>query len=110
MYKDADLQVTLLAHTLGVVTDILETARPGVQMPTHLVVHSDNASGDGKNQTVMQFCVWLVWRGIFETVTMTQFRVGHTHNTQGQRFVVVAGALKAQQVLEDRPPGRLRLK
>ena len=77
--KDANLQITLLARTLGVVIDILETARPGAQVPTHLVVHSDNASGEGKNQTVMKFCAWLVWRGTFETVTMTQFRVGHTH-------------------------------
>ena len=99
--KDANLQVTLLAHTLGVVTGILETVRLGVQVPTQLVLHSDNASGEGKNQTVMQFCAWLVWCGKFETVTMTQFRVGHTHNVQDQRFAVVAGALKAQQVLED---------
>ena len=66
------------------------------------MVHSDNASGEGKHQTVMKLCVWLVWRGTFETVTMTQFRVGHTHNVQDQRFAVVAGALHAQRVLEDR--------
>ena len=99
--KDANLQLTLLARTLGVAIDILETGRPGAQVPVHLVVHSDNASGEGKNQTVMKFCAWLVWCGKFETVTMTQFRVGHTHNVQDQRFAVVAGALKAQQVLED---------
>ena len=97
---DANLQITLLARTLGVVVDILET-RPGARVPRHLVVHSDNASGEGKHQTVMKFCAWLVWCGIFETATMTQFRVGHTHNAQGQRFAVVAGALNAQQVLED---------
>ena len=69
--KDANLQLALLARTLGVVIDILETGRPGAQMPVHLVVHSDNASGEGKNQTVMKLCGWLVWRGMFETVTVT---------------------------------------
>jgi len=99
--KDANLQITLLARTIGVAVDIVETSRLGAQVPAHLVVHSDNASGEGKNQTVMKFCAWLVWRGMFETVTMTQFRVGHTHNVQDQRFAVVGGALNAQRVLED---------
>ena len=59
--KDANLQITLTARTLGVVADLL-AGRPGVAMPQHLVLHSDNAAGEGKNQTVMKFCAWLVWR------------------------------------------------
>ena len=50
----------------------------------------------------MKFCAWLVWRGTFDTVTMTQFRVGHTHNQQDQRFGILAHALNAATVLEDR--------
>ena len=109
--KDSNLQITLTARTLGVVTDILR-GRPGVSLPRHLVIQSDNAAGEGKNQTVMKFCAWLVWRGTFESVTMCMFRVGHTHNQQDQRFSVLAGALNASDVLEDRsgvelrPPGR----
>ena len=71
-------------------------------MPAHLVIQSDNASGEGKHQTVMKFCAWLAWRGSFETVTMAQYRVGHTHNQQDQRFSVVASGLSASDVLEDR--------
>ena len=74
----------------------------GIAFPAHLVFQSDNAAGEGKNQTVMKFCAWLVWRGAFETVTMAQFRVGHTHNQQDQRFSAVASALSAAAVLEDR--------
>ena len=99
--KDANLQITLTARTLGVVADLL-AGRPGVAMPRHLVLHSDNAAGEGKHQTVMKFCAWLVWRGTFDTVTMTQFRVGHTHNQQDQRFGILAHALNAAAVLEDR--------
>ena len=33
---------------------------------------------------------------------MCMFRVGHTHNQQDQRFSVLAGALNASDVLEDR--------
>lgn len=99
--KNANLQVTLTARTLGVVTEIL-CGRPGVSLPRHLVIQSDNAAGEGKNQIVMKFCAWLVWRGTFESVTMCMFRVGHTHNQQDQRFSVLAGALNASDVLEDR--------
>ena len=33
---------------------------------------------------------------------MAPFRVGHTRNQQGQRFSVIAAALSAADVLEDR--------
>jgi len=98
--KDANLQVTLTARTLGVVADML-CGRPGVSMPRHLIIQSDNAAGEGKNQTVMKFCACLVWRGTFASVTMAMFRVGHTHNQQDQRFSVLASALSAADVLED---------
>ena len=99
--KDANLQVTLTAHTLALVSQVV-AGRPGIAFPAHLVFQSDNVAGEGNNQTVMKFCVWLVWRGCFETVTMAQFRVGHTHSQQGQRFSVVGSALSAADVLEDR--------
>ena len=99
--KDAQLQVTLTAHTLDLVTSHL-AARPGLAFPQHLVIQTDNVAGEGKNHTVMKFCAWLVWRGAFETVTMAQFRVGHTHSQQDQRFSVIAAALSAAYVLEDR--------
>ena len=99
--KDANLQVTLTAHTLDLVSQVV-AGRPGIAFPAHLVIQSDNAAGEGKNQTVMQFCAWLVWKGSFEAVTMAQFRVGHTHNQQDQRFSVVASGLSASDVLEDR--------
>ncbi len=63
-------------------------------------VHMDNARSKGKNQTVMKYMAWLVWKRAFRACEMTMFRVGHAHNRQDQRFGEVAATLARKQELE----------
>ncbi len=96
--KNADTQATVAALLLDHCMAAL--AARGQPMPAKLRIHTDNAASEGKNQTMMKFCAWLVWRRAFESVEMTMFRVGHTHNKQDQRFGVAATALSRTQRLE----------
>ncbi len=98
--KDANLQATLLSRLLDLVQSNLQTKVAMPPMPQNLHVHSDNASGEGKNQTMMKLLSWMVWKGLFKTAEMSMFRVGHSHNKQDQRFAEVAEALARTQRLE----------
>ena len=73
----------------------------GLSLPSHWRMHSDNATSEQKNQSIMKFGVWLVHRGRFKPVEMTMDRVGHSHGRQDQRFAVVAEALSNCEKLED---------
>lgn len=70
-------------------------------MPKMLRIHSDNASGEGKNQIMFKFAAWLVWKGLFNEVILTQFRVGHSHSKIDQRFSECRTVLAEAPVLED---------
>ncbi len=96
--KDSNLQVTLVSRLLE--QTVAALAAKGIPMPSLLRVHTDNATSEGKNQTMMKFCAWLIFQGAFRSVEMSQFRVGHTHNKQDQRFGSVAMALARATQLE----------
>ncbi len=96
--KNANLQLTLLSRVLQQSADIL--AKSGRGLPAVLRAHTDNATSEGKNQTVMKYMAWLVWKRTFRACEMTMFRVGRTHNKQDQRFGEVAAALARKQELE----------
>ena len=51
-------------------------------MPYHEQFHTDNAVGEGKNETVFCTGAWMVWNGALVCCENTQFTVGHTHNKQ----------------------------
>eukprot|EP00435_Cladocopium_sp_Y103_P047494 s156_g14.t1 len=99
MVKNADLQCTILGLVLQRTAATLQAQ--GKPIPRHLRVHTDNASGEGKNQTVFYLASWLVRRKLFDSVTLSQFRVGHSHGKPDQRFSEVRHALSNSSVLED---------
>ena len=51
----------------------------GRRLPHHLHLQLDNTSRENKNQKMMRFCMFLVHRGVFRTVSMCFLRKGHTH-------------------------------
>lgn len=97
--KDASMQVTVLSSALDITYRKL--AARGRDMPTELRVHTDNATAEGKNQTMLKFAAWLVNKGHFDQVSLTQFRVGHSHGLNDQRFSECREVLSASPVLEE---------
>ena len=96
--KNADMHIAIVGHCL-------EDARAEFQargrpFPRHLRLHSDNATSEGKNQTVFYLAAWLAHR-LFESVVLTQFGVGHTHFKLDQRFSEIRFALSQCTVLQD---------
>ena len=85
--KNANTQITMLATILQGSFDVLQSRRRN--FPKVLRCVSDNASGETKNQTVCKFLAWLVFKGKVQSAELSQFRVGHTHNRQDQRFSVI---------------------
>ena len=72
------------------------------QLPLQLHIRSDNGTGDVKNQTSLKFAAWCVLRGAFTSVTLGQFRPGHSHFRADQSFGTVSTILKSsRKVLED---------
>lgn len=96
--KNADLQSTILGLALQESIDMLKAR--GKELPRHLRVHTDNASGEGKNQTMFYLSSWMLRRKLFDSVTLSQFRVGHSHGKPDQRFSEVRWALSQSPVLE----------
>ena len=96
--KNANLQCTLLGLVLEETWQTLKARGKG--MPRHLRLHTDNASGEGKNQTILYLASWLVRRGMFDSVTLSQFRVGHSHGKPDQRFSEIRTALAQSALLE----------
>ena len=90
MRKNANLECTLFARLLHMVST--ELPRP---LPRHWSMQVDNATAEGKNQTVAKFMAWLTWKKLFDSTEHTEFSVGHTHNVQDQRFAECATAIKS---------------
>ena len=65
------------------------------------LAYPDNASGEGKNQTILYLAAWLVRRELFDSVTLSQFRVGHSHGKPDQRFSEIRTALAQSALLEN---------
>ena len=97
--KDSNLQATVVATALEQTYKQLQAG--GRSMPTELRVHTDNATAEGKNQTMMYLASWLVHKKLFKRVTLSQFRVGHSHGLNDQRFSECRRCLNESCVLED---------
>ena len=98
MVKDSNLQCALIGLVLEESVKALQAQ--GRPIPCHLRIHTDNASGEGKNQTVFYLAAWMARRKLFQSVTLTQFRVGHSHGKPDQRFSEIRWALSQCSRLE----------
>ena len=64
------------------------------EWPEELNLQFDNASGDGKNNTVFAFAAYLVKIGLFKRVNVNFMIVGHTHDKCDQYFSRVSTYLE----------------
>ena len=62
--KNADMEITLLARMLHLASEQLDSR--GLSMPLTLSQHTDNATAEGKNQTVAKFLAHMVFLGKFQ--------------------------------------------
>ena len=68
--------------------------------PRHIRLHVDNATSEGKNNTMAQLLSLMVNRRLVATTKLSTFRVGHTHNKQDQTHSVVNAALTPANLLQ----------
>ena len=73
----------------------------GLQLPRALRLHADNASSELKNQHVFRYCAWLLFRNLFSEVSLTTFKVGHSHGRIDQRFSEIRKVLSESPLLQD---------
>ena len=84
LVKDSNLQCTLCARMLEL--SHIELRERNLSMPLKIRMHTDNAAGEGKNNTVMHFCGQMTSSHCVSGVSLTMFRVGHSHDKQDERF------------------------
>ena len=89
--KNANTQITMIACILQGAHETMYNR--GRNFPAMIRCVSDNASSETKNQTVCKFMAWLVFKKKVRSAEMSQFRVGHTHNRQDQRFAICSTAI-----------------
>ena len=88
---DASAQITYINEICGQAE--LDLAQRGRVMPAILRIGSDNTCSETKNQIMMKYLAFMVWKGMFKCGEMCQLRCGHTHNGQDRRFSVCATCL-----------------
>ena len=71
--KDSNTNIEMLSIMLDSVLG------KGKQLPQHLHLQLDNTSRENKNQKVFRWCMVLVLRGVFRSVSLNFLRKGHTH-------------------------------
>ena len=84
--------VTSLAKVLGDVR-----SRKG-SLPPILRIHADNCGRKNKNKYMFAYCASLVALGYFWEVRLSFLIVGHTHEDIDQRFSIISGVLKRQDI------------
>ena len=97
--KDSNLMITLLSRAIH--TAFQHYDAKGWQRPSALRIHSDNAAGETKNQHVFRWCSALLYKGVFSEISVTQFRVGHSHGEPDERFAAVRTLLADSVELQD---------
>ena len=97
--KDSNLEATLFARLLDLADEKLRST--STAFPRHIRLHVDNATSEGKNNTMAQLLSLMVNRRQMATAKLSTFRVGHTHNKHGQRLSVVNTALTQAKTAAD---------
>ena len=90
---DSNQVITSIMH---VIVDV-RTCRGGT-LPPVLRIHADNCGRENKNQYMFALCATLVGLGYFAEVYLSFLLVGHTHEDIDQRFSVISGTLKRQDI------------
>ena len=91
LVKDANMDLTIVSHVIHEAQIMLQER--SVALPSVLRLHSDNASSELKNQLTMKWSAWVIHRGLFREIHLTQYRVGHSHGKIDQRFSECRGVL-----------------
>jgi hypothetical protein len=86
-----------------VITSILYTiadvkARRGDILPPTLRIHADYCGKENKNQYMFGMSVALVGLGYFAEISLGFLLVGHTHEDINQKFSVISGTPKRQDI------------
>ena len=90
---DSNQVVTSIMH---VISDV--RTRRGGKLPLVLHIQADNCGRENKNQYMFAFCAVLVGLRYFAKVYLSFLLVGHTHEDIDQRFSVISGTLKHQDI------------
>ena len=97
--KNSNLMITLLARAIH--KALKHYDEKGWQRPASLRIHSDNAASETKNQLVFRWCAAMLHQNMFMEITVTQFRVGHSHGAPDERFAAVRSILADAIELQD---------
>ena len=89
---DSNQVVTSLAKVLGDVR-----SRKG-SLPLVLRIQADNCGRENKNKYMFAYCASLVALGYFREVRLSFLIIGHTHEDIDQRFSIISGVLKRQDI------------
>ena len=93
-YKyDSNQVITSIMH---VIVDV--RTRRGGTLPPVLRIQADNCGKENKNQYMFAFCATLVELEYFAKMYLSFLLVGHTHDDIDQRFSVISGTLKRQDI------------
>ena len=96
--QDSNMTLTLLSHALDNIVEDLK--RHGRAMPMNLCIGADNTARENRNQWLNKWSAYLITSGLFRSVSINFFQVGHTHAAIDQKFSIIATALVQQSVLE----------
>ena len=93
----SDYFMEVLSQTLETVyqqSQSEEGRRAGKKLPTHLLVVADNTVKSAKNQFFMRYLAHVTHRQLFQTSTLMQLMVGHTHEDIDAQFAMILSLLK----------------
>ena len=90
---DSNQVVTSIMHVI----DDVRTRR-GRKLPPVLRIQTNNCGRENKNEYMFAFCAALVGLMYFAEVYLSFLLVGHTHEDIDQRFSVISGTLKRQDI------------
>ena len=96
--QDSNMTLSLLSHALDNIADDLK--RHGRAMPMNLCIGADNTARENRNQWLNTWSAYLITSGLFRSVSINFFQVGHTRAAIDQKFSIIATALVQQSVLE----------
>ena len=90
---DSNEVITSIMH---VILDV-QTRHSGT-LPPVLRIQADNCGRENRNQYMFALCATLIGLEYFAKVYLSFFLVGHTHEDIDQRFSVISGILKRQDI------------